>query len=585
MKTLKFLAQVGMAIVCAVLMAGCNSSPSANDAGNVLRQKIDSESQGQIKLVSFKKTDGQLSVVNAVKIYELDYEAEIEFQTDGTWFKGMQGMGFGFSTQQATAGSMAAFANQMVNGGINVHHGDRVKIAGVMLGDKKESGWVFEIGDSHLVSGPTASSPSPSKSGEHARDQTTVSDLPPNIKMQKSNGENFPPVPVPINAIDSRRTIAWGYINQSGTFIIPSRYTKAGYFSAGLAKVELLPDKNNPTKKPISGFIDVTGKLVLTEINSNGVIQYVNMDGQKVVTPQTAENDFRQACIKNLQAIETAKNIWDTEVNSGKGGTPSVSDLKPYFPNGFPVCPDGGNYTINPVGQHPVCSIPSHVAQDGSIQLSSESSFLKNFFLVKKFSEGLAPAIKTGERFCFINTNGEIVLKTSAIDAFPFSEGFARIQAENGSWGFINKAGTIIITPQFADADDFHDGLAKVVSDIGQSEYIDSEGNIVYSPDTQLMDALKQRVESKGGNWEAYKREAKTTHKANVCANNLQQIESAKYQWALANKKMTGAVPTWDDLRPYLKNGEIPQCPSGGSYTLNPVGKSAECSIPGHVLP
>ncbi len=73
--------------------------------------------------------------------------------------------------------------------------------------------------------------------------------------------------------------------------------------------------------------------------------------------------------------------------------------------------------------------------------------------------------------------------------------------------------------------------------------------------------------------------------KANACINNLRQIDGAKQQWALENKKDANAVPVATDLVPYFKSGAIPGCPSGGSYTLNNVAMPPTCSIPGHVLP
>ena len=73
--------------------------------------------------------------------------------------------------------------------------------------------------------------------------------------------------------------------------------------------------------------------------------------------------------------------------------------------------------------------------------------------------------------------------------------------------------------------------------------------------------------------------------KANTCINNLRQIDGAKQQWALENKKDANAVPIATDLVPYFKAGAIPGCPSGGSYTLNNVAMPPTCSIPGHVLP
>src|SRR5271154_3780015 len=71
----------------------------------------------------------------------------------------------------------------------------------------------------------------------------------------------------------------------------------------------------------------------------------------------------------------------------------------------------------------------------------------------------------------------------------------------------------------------------------------------------------------------------------NACINNLRQIDAAKQQWALEKSKTADAVPTEQDLLPYLKDGVFPVCPSGGTYAINAVGEVPTCSIPGHVLP
>ena len=73
----------------------------------------------------------------------------------------------------------------------------------------------------------------------------------------------------------------------------------------------------------------------------------------------------------------------------------------------------------------------------------------------------------------------------------------------------------------------------------------------------------------------------------NTCINHLRQIDAAKNEWALENNKTTGAIPTAQDIAPYIKldaNGNIPSCPSGGTYTIGAVGESPSCSIHG-VLP
>lgn len=79
---------------------------------------------------------------------------------------------------------------------------------------------------------------------------------------------------------------------------------------------------------------------------------------------------------------------------------------------------------------------------------------------------------------------------------------------------------------------------------------------------------------------------ARTHASPNACVNNLRQIDGAKEQWALENKKPRGALVTPADgpaVNAYIKGGD-PRCPSGGSYTYGPIGDSPTCSISGHTL-
>ncbi len=71
----------------------------------------------------------------------------------------------------------------------------------------------------------------------------------------------------------------------------------------------------------------------------------------------------------------------------------------------------------------------------------------------------------------------------------------------------------------------------------------------------------------------------------NTCINNLREIDAAKAQWALDKNKPGDAVPTAQDLLPYLKDGVFPACPDGGTYYLNSVDTVPTCNLQGHVLP
>src|SRR5438309_193178 len=75
------------------------------------------------------------------------------------------------------------------------------------------------------------------------------------------------------------------------------------------------------------------------------------------------------------------------------------------------------------------------------------------------------------------------------------------------------------------------------------------------------------------------------------CINGLRIVDSAKQYWALEHHASSNAVPTWDDIRPYVGRGK-PQdlgwlrCPAGGTYTIGRIADPPTCSVggPGHTL-
>jgi general secretion pathway protein G len=79
---------------------------------------------------------------------------------------------------------------------------------------------------------------------------------------------------------------------------------------------------------------------------------------------------------------------------------------------------------------------------------------------------------------------------------------------------------------------------------------------------------------------------ARSTAQMNMCISNLQQIDTAKQQWALDNKKQITDTPTAQELEAYLtRSFNTLKCPAGGVYTINAVGEKPTCSIPQHELP
>ena len=80
---------------------------------------------------------------------------------------------------------------------------------------------------------------------------------------------------------------------------------------------------------------------------------------------------------------------------------------------------------------------------------------------------------------------------------------------------------------------------------------------------------------------------ARSTSQKNACINNLRQIDGAKQQWALENKKSDTDTPASADVANYIKNNAYPTCPASGTYTIGAVNTDPTCSKSGvgHVLP
>ncbi len=65
------------------------------------------------------------------------------------------------------------------------------------------------------------------------------------------------------------------------------------------------------------------------------------------------------ACINNLRQLDAAKQQWALEKSKNANDVPTQADLMPYL-RSWPVCPQGGTYTIGAVGDRPTCSISTH---------------------------------------------------------------------------------------------------------------------------------------------------------------------------------------------------------------------------------
>ena len=71
---------------------------------------------------------------------------------------------------------------------------------------------------------------------------------------------------------------------------------------------------------------------------------------------------------------------------------------------------------------------------------------------------------------------------------------------------------------------------------------------------------------------------AREVSRSRACQENLAKIEGAKEQYALENNVPSTDTPTWGALvgdTLYIKRS--PQCPGGGTYTLNSLDTLPTC--------
>lgn len=74
------------------------------------------------------------------------------------------------------------------------------------------------------------------------------------------------------------------------------------------------------------------------------------------------ELSSQRSCQENLTKIDGAKEQWAIERRKGAFDTPLPADL--YGPNLYlknaPLCPSGGNYSINNMSNRPTCSLDTN---------------------------------------------------------------------------------------------------------------------------------------------------------------------------------------------------------------------------------
>ncbi len=264
-----------------------------------------------------------------------------------------------------------------------------------------------------------------------------------NLVIDESGYEELPPGGPPPRLFPAAVGSVWGFIDQTGTMVVPLQFSRAEPFSEGLAPVVL---------NGKAAYIDELGRVAifldnavygrqfsdgLAEVKVGNLWGYIDRTGTFAIKPRFRHtNPFRE-------------------------GLASVSDST-----------HSGLYTIDKSGKAVSIAPPGMDGPDFA-----------------EFSEGLNATMPSNCLFGYADRAGRWVINPTFDWAGNFSEGlaYARLPAKRAKWGYIDHKGRWAIKPQFLGVGSFSEGLAAVrvfTFSFPPSKwgFIDRQGRMVIPP-------------------------------------------------------------------------------------------------------
>jgi prepilin-type N-terminal cleavage/methylation domain-containing protein len=80
-------------------------------------------------------------------------------------------------------------------------------------------------------------------------------------------------------------------------------------------------------------------------------------------------------------------------------------------------------------------------------------------------------------------------------------------------------------------------------------------------------------------------KKARDNARRSSCIYNLRLIDAAKQQEAIKNDLDDTVTVANNILAVYMKGGNMPTCPSSGTYTIGTIATPPKCNVAEHVLP
>ena len=286
----------------------------------------------------------------------------------------------------------------------------------------------------------------------------------------------------------------WGFIDETGKYVIEAKFVLVKPFSEGLAAVVF---KENENAYRTVGYIDRTGRLVIPpQFSGEGGVSergfseglaavkvykdqadkwgYIDKSGKYVIAPQfAAAGPFSEG----RAMVGIAEPYWSIDYKWGfidrKGqwiAKPQYQSVNAFSEGLAPVMMNGKVGFIDLKGQ---IAIKPQFDPDGTGGCVQDGRVGAS-----RFSDGLAAvqlrSNEWGKEWGFINQRGDWVIQPAFACAAPFREGLALVgvRDDQGAWsyGYIDKTGTMVIKPQFSQASSFAGKLALVTIGMTKEE-------------------------------------------------------------------------------------------------------------------
>ncbi len=290
--------------------------------------------------------------------------------------------------------------------------------------------------------------------------------------------------------------VKYGFINLKGQITIPAIYSRVEFFTPdGIALVNESSEENyyddeysfiNKKGEKISNDTYYRAKfftegLASVKYTEDSKYQFIDTKGLPVITNGY---DYAYPFVNGLAAVEN-NDYWGFINKEG------VEVIPLRFKS------TTGVFTHNLIGVSDK-SYDDYETNNSWYFVNKEGKeafgINTRFDNVEPFFEGLA-AVEIGERWRFINTNGEYAFNTSFSNTESFSNGLAAVQDNNELWGYINKNGEFEIMTQYLDADEFVNGVAMVEFTDRTWGYIDKTGTEIWRS-TETTDDYYSNINS-----------------------------------------------------------------------------------------